>query len=191
MQRKYEEKIIDLYNNKISQFEFLDWLYNTAGPFQVQYHVKDKEDNHKCSKWHDWLVARENQFLSTTVNHRTILYNELCFDLDLPKWLNEEERKQVLNMSLRRLKEHYNIFPIVLDTGKGYHLHYFDNTLATDLIIKQNPKRYKQQYAMKILSDIRSDLAKWNPNCMIAIECSKHWKRNNRITWLEVKHEFS
>jgi hypothetical protein len=177
MQTKYKELIEELDAGFIDQKHFLDMLYNHCGPFKVQKHIQGENP----TGWHDWLEAREWTFCND-FNHRNICACEIVFDVDLPGWLEPEERKQLLNMTLRRLNKHYKIYPLIMDTGKGYHLHYFDMELASAMIKEQNPSAYKQRYAQAILADVRTDMLKWNDKTMIAIECSKHWKRGNKIS---------
>lgn len=176
MMRQYKDNLVLLNSGFITQSQFLDWLYNKCGPFKVQRHIQGE----KPTKWHDWMYIRETDY-KNTYNHRTIAQCELVFDLDIPGWLSEKERSQTLKMTLRRLRDKYNIQPVVIDTGKGYHLHWFDVDMAISMSYAPNPSEYKRKYAQAIMSDVRSDLMKWNHNTMIAIECSNHWKRNTKM----------
>jgi len=184
VRQRYLELIRDLDAGRIQQWQFLDALYNLAGPFQVQRHNLDEQGLGNPTRFTDWMKVREWRYRDT-YNHRNICQCEIIFELDIPAWLNEEERLQTLRMTLRRLWEKYRIEPVVLDTGKGYHCHYFDPILMSMFATSDTYHQDKQAYAQDILMDIRTDMMKWNELTMIAIECSSHWKRGNKIKLID------
>jgi hypothetical protein len=183
--QNYERKVTELCIHKtIDHFQFLDWLYNAVGPFMLQKHYLDKTP----SKWYDWLIVRERKDWHR-FNHRNICACEVIFDVDLPGWLQDKERDSILNMTLRRLKEKHDIEPVVFSTGKGYHLHYLSTQIASGMLTASNAKQWKHNWAMEILTDVRTDLMKWNHATMIAIEGMAHWKRPEDTKMLLTTHK--
>jgi len=180
-QNNYTEIFLEFWNGEITRKGYLDKLYNSFGPFEVQKHEKDGF----ISKRRDWLTAREMPFLMNSVNHRTPCGCEVVFDIDLPSWLNHEERLQILRMTVRRLKEH-KIYPMAFDTGRGFHLHWMDNELRSLLAIlgTKSVQRIRDEYVSKILKDVRSDMMLVRTNHTIQLEGVKHWKRDAIVTLL-------
>lgn len=180
IQKIYEELFFDFWKGSIDRKAFLDFLYNQFGNFQVQMHTKDGF----ISKRRDWLDARENPFFMNDVNHRTPCSCEIIFDIDLPDWLTIEERTQILNMTLRRLSER-KIYPLSLYTGKGFHLHWFDdelNRLITLMSGKLTLSSIRDNYIRKIIADVRTDMMMVRGNNTIQLEGVKHWKRDFIVT---------
>lgn len=179
LNQAYKIEVKRLCSGEIDQSQFLDWLYNKMGAFKVQLHTQNRKKDY-MSGWVDWLEIRARKY-NEHYNHRNICIAEIVFDLDLPGWLMEHERLAIVKATVRRLKSFHAIHPVVFDTGKGYHLHWFDQENAV-----RHFQDTKRDYAESVIKDVRSDLMKWNSNTMIAIEYSRHWKRNNRVRMIEV-----
>ena len=176
LQSKYEDIFFAFYDGRLPRGAFLDALYNQFGPFKVQVHDLDG----KCTKRRDWLEARDMPFFMENVNHRTPCPCEILFDIDLPAWLNTTERHQLLDMTLRRLRETHNIHPLVFDTGKGFHLHWFDDALAQE-VVHTSIVKAREERITKLLADVRCDMMMIRGNNTLQLEGVKHWKRNTLV----------
>lgn len=177
---KYKQQVCLLHHGVIDQRGFLDWLYNNVGTFFVQSHFTKKEEE-IWGKRMDWLQYREQE--KYEASHRGILKYEIVFDIDFPNWYQEKDKQYFLNMALKRLQEKWNIQPVIISTGGGYHLHWFaiDDLCRQELrLSEENFRNYKQRYAIERIGDIGTDAMKWNYNTSISVECSKHWKRKQR-----------
>jgi hypothetical protein len=150
--------------------DYLDTLYNQIGKVSVQESYLIKEDK-VFSKRFDWLDIKYNSTIAK-LRHRTIIDCEVVLDIDPDKSLFLEEQDNVRTIFLNKLRAsglNYRLFT----THPNYHAHLIFPELR---FMHYNTRR---EWKYKLIKFFNCDTQLSGNNVNIAIEFSKHWKRNN------------
>lgn len=147
--------------------EFLDYLQNKHGDFEVAVAEKKGEDIF-WSKWQKYSVVRDNYTLLERMNNRTIFDNEVVLDFDEKVDLSDDNNKYF--KLLEKLERDGLKFQAYSADGNANHIH----LIFSDLRIFSKEKREKfKEYLIK---KYNCDLMKKSGRCMIALEDVSHWK---------------
>lgn len=150
------------FKNYEEKKSYLDWLFykqgRQASDYELCYLDQKTDIKHKWRKYSELCFDtdhKKNKWFVEKANNRTILKNEVVFDLEEP------ERYDEIIAAFTADSLYYRAF----STGsRGFHFHLLYNRELTEV------------ERMGLIKKYGCDTQKASDRCMIALEFEKHWK---------------
>ncbi len=154
--------------NFFSKKAWLDFLFYKVGHQQTDFKLCStfigKDENICFTKWRSYLdVQGDSQFIEQ-VNQRTLLKNEIVFDLDEGNFDNYKKLIQLLK------NDGIEFYAYATKLGRARHIHtYWYNMTQLSDFERQKIREY-------IIQKYCCDLMLKTDSHMIPIEYCTHWK---------------